>query len=73
MKNVNEDFEIYKNQMVSLTRENRREDARRLISESSEQLHENFTLVLRDITASYDAELENSLVEMSNNTQRKHS
>lgn len=71
LKNVNEDFEIYKNQMVSLTRENRREDARRLISESSEQLHENFTIVLRDIAAAYDEELENSLVEMSNNTQRE--
>ncbi|MFC7687007.1 response regulator [Ureibacillus sp. GCM10028918] len=69
--NVNNDFEIYKNQMIALINANKEQEAKILIDESSEQLHENFTLVLREISSAYDEELENSLMTMVENTQRE--
>ncbi|WP_052130244.1 response regulator [Ureibacillus sinduriensis] len=73
LNSVNSEFEAYKNQMVSLINANKKEEARQLIDESSEQLHENFTLVLREITSDYDAELEKSLNNMVDNTQSETS
>lgn len=69
--NVNSNFQIYKNQMISLVNANKVQEARQLIDESSEQFHENFTLILREISSAYDNELERSLITMVKDTQRE--
>ena len=71
LKNVAEEFEIYKTQMITLLDAGEKQEARELISESSEQIHENFTLVLREITSSYEDELQNSLILMIKDTQKE--
>ena len=71
LKNVNNEFEVYKTQMISLISAGKKQEARLLISESSEQLHENFAVVLREITTSYEDELQNSLISMIQDTQRE--
>lgn len=71
LKNANNDFDIYKNQLISLIIANQKEEAKVLIDESSEQLHDNFTLVLSEVTAAYDDELENSLVTMVKHTAKE--
>lgn len=71
LKNLNQEFEIYKTQMTSLINAGNKQAARELIDESSEQLQENFTLVSREITSSYNDELENSLLSMIKDTQKE--
>lgn len=64
LKDVNREFEAYKDRVVALVLDNRKEEALDLIGESSATLHNDFYEVISEITSSFDSNLEASLEDM---------
>lgn len=69
LKSTVNDFDVYSNQVVSLIKEHKNEQARGLIDENSASLHEKLSNNLRQINLSFDTNLENSLTTMQKNIQ----
>ncbi|WP_346235851.1 response regulator [Lysinibacillus telephonicus] len=69
LNNTINDFEIYSNQVISLISENKKDEARALIGENSNSIHEDFSKILNEIHLSYNRNLENSLKMMLTEVQ----
>lgn len=64
LKEVNREFETYKDNVVTLVLNGKREEGLNLIGESSAILHNEFFEVISELTASFDTSLEDSLTRM---------
>ncbi|HZG72349.1 MAG TPA: GAF domain-containing protein, partial [Chondromyces sp.] len=71
LKEINTDFDVYKNQVIALVSEGKKEEALDLIDESSVSIHEEFFDVTSDITAIFDSNLESSLTTMIKDFQKE--
>ncbi|MFJ8235917.1 response regulator [Ureibacillus sp. NPDC094379] len=64
---VNSDFQLYRDQVVELIQENRKEEAISLMDENSAPLHQEFSDLLAEITVTYDHILAVTLEEKVKN------
>ena len=64
LKKINNDLDIYKNQIIALVSEGKKEEALDLIDESSVSIHEDFFDILSNIVVTFDSKLESSLKSM---------
>ncbi|TSI09670.1 response regulator [Lysinibacillus sp. BW-2-10] len=71
LKTTNSEFENYTDQITSFISENRKEEAKNLMDENAKAIHEEFTIVLRNITNGFDTQLENSLFSLVNNIRKE--
>ncbi|RUL50902.1 response regulator [Lysinibacillus antri] len=71
LKTTNSEFENYTDQITSFISENRIEEARNLMDENSKSIHEEFTIVLRNITNGFDTQLESSLFSLVDNVRKE--
>lgn len=64
LKDINREYEAYKDQVVQLVLADRKEEALKLIGESSAELHDKFFEVISEITTLFNSTLEDSLANM---------
>lgn len=67
---ISDNFNVYIDKVITFASEDKNEEARALINESSKPLHDQLTTVIADITASFNDELGASLNAMTIDYQR---
>ncbi|MBS4197759.1 response regulator [Lederbergia citri] len=67
---INDDFNVYKERLLTFVSEDKKEEARALIKENSKHLDDQLTNVIADITDSFNDELGASLNTMKKDSQR---
>jgi len=71
LRNTNNDFDVYKDQVITFVSEGEKKEALNLIDESSASMHQEFFEVISNITATFDLNLESSLNTMIKDFQRE--
>ncbi|MFS0661086.1 response regulator [Niallia alba] len=71
LKIVNQEFNVYKDQLVNFIMEGKMEEARTLINSKSDAIHEDFFRVITKITSHFETNLLSSFEEVSSSMYQR--
>ncbi|MBD8067390.1 response regulator [Bacillus sp. PS06] len=71
LKNTNSEFNVYKESLIKLINEGKREEALSLMDENSSELHDRFFDIIKEFTTSFERSMDASLEEMLSDFQKE--